>query len=410
MKGMVKKAGVGLVLKLVGIPGLIFGAVAVALTMSLVMLMVFMGAGAASAKDEHDTQAAATSAGSTCQVDAAEGEGGGGSRVEVPEAFQQPVKDAAKTSGLPEEIVAAQIQQESGFSTTVSSPVGAQGPAQFMPDTWATYGEGGDVNDPEDAMAGYGRYMKHLVQVSQPKADKNEGGPDAARLAVASYNAGEAAPGLEDGEIPPYEETQNYVQIIFEGAQEDFSVECKQVDAGGDVSEVELGDGEWAKPLPGGQHTSGYGARNIMPQCAPGDYNLTNGCHANFHLGVDIATPGAGSSPGGTVVAPTKVEVVCVPDFDGMVQVKVVNGEDSELLLNFIHLAERNVKVGDELERGDPIGVEGNVGQISGMATHLHLEAMKPGTPACKKPWERDGKGQLYNVDPEPILKEKGAL
>lgn len=409
MRGTVKRAGLGLLVKLVGWPVVLFGAVAMVLMLGLASLMLFLGAGAAEAKDQHDTQAAAATAGSTCQVNAAEGGGEGGARVEVPEAFKEPVKKAAEVSGLPEEIVAAQINQESGFSTSVSSPVGAQGPAQFMPDTWATYGEGGDVNDPEDAMAAYGRYMKHLLEVSKPKADKNEGGPDAARLAVASYNAGEAAPGLEDGEIPPYEETQNYVKVIFDGAQEDYSVECKQVASGGDVSEVELSDGEWAKPLPGGQHTSGYGARNIMPGCAPGDYNISNGCHANFHLGVDLATPGAGTAPGGTVVAPTKVEVVCVPEFDGMVQVKVINGEDSELLLNFLHLAERNVKVGDELDRGEPIGVEGNVGQTS-FGTHLHLEAMKPGTPACKKPWERDDKGDLYNVNPEPILKEKGAL
>jgi murein DD-endopeptidase MepM/ murein hydrolase activator NlpD len=409
VRGTVKRAGLGLLVKLVGWPVMLFGAVAMVLMLGLASLMLFLGAGAAEAKDQHDTQAAATTAGSTCQVNAAEGDGEGGARVEVPEAFKQPVKDAAEVSGLPEEIVAAQINQESGFSTSASSPVGAQGPAQFMPATWETYGEGGDVNDPEDAMAGYGRYMKHLLEVSKPKADKNEGGPDAARLAVASYNAGEAAPGLEDGEIPPYEETQNYVKTIFDGAQEDYSVECKQVASGSDVSEVELGDGEWAKPLPGGQHTSGYGARNVMPGCAPGDYSISNGCHANFHLGADIATPGAGKAPGGTVVSPTKAEVVCVPDFDGMVQVKVTNGDDSELLLNFIHLAERNVKVGDELERGDPIGVEGNVGQFD-MSTHLHLEAMKPGTPACTLPWERDDKGDLYNVDPEPILKEKGAL
>lgn len=410
MKGAVKKAGIGLLLKLVGLSGLVFGTVTMAIVLTLALVMLFMGAGAAASKDEADTQAAATTAGSTCQVNSAEGGEGGGPRVEVPEAFKEPVKKAAEVSGLPEEIVAAQINQESGFSTSVSSPVGAQGPAQFMPATWEVYGEGGDVNDPEDAMAAYGRYMKHLLEVSKPKADKNEGGPDAARLAVASYNAGEAAPGLSEGEIPPYEETQNYVKVIFDGAQEDFSVECAQVASGSDLSEVELGDGEWAKPLPGGQHTSGYGARNIMPGCAPGDYSLSNGCHANYHLGVDIATPGAGSAPGGTVVAPTKVEVVCVPDFEGMVQVKVINGDDSELLLNFIHLAERKVKVGDKLERGDPIGVEGNVGEIAGMATHLHLEAMKPGTPACKKPWERDDKGELFNVDPEPILKEKGAL
>lgn len=409
MRGAAKKLGIGLLLRLVGIPGAIFGAAAMGLALLLALFMVFMGIGAASSKDEHDTQAAATTAGSTCQVNAAEGDGEGKARVEVPEAFKEPVKKTAEVSGLPEPIVAAQINQESGFSTSAQSPVGAQGPAQFMPDTWEAYGEGGDVNDPEDAMAAYGRYMKHLVEVSQPKADKNEGGPDALRLAVASYNAGEAAPGLENGELPPYEETQNYVKVIFDGAQEDYSVECKQVASGEDLSDIELGDGEWANPLPGGQHTSGYGARNIMPGCAPGDYNISNGCHANFHLGVDLATPGVGTSPGGTVVSPTKAEVVCVPDFDGMVQIKVTNGEDSEMLLNFLHLDSTSVKVGDHLERGDPLGVEGNTGKTS-FGTHLHLESMKPGTPACTLPWERDSKGDLYNVNPEPILKEKGAL
>ncbi|ROZ61624.1 hypothetical protein EDL96_12770 [Kocuria soli] len=410
MKAAVKRAGIGLLLKLVGIPGLIFGAVAMALALMLALFMLFLGAGAAASKDEHDTQAAATTAGSTCQVNAAEGEGGGGAAVEIPEAFQQPVADAAEESGLPEEIVAAQINQESGFSTSAQSPVGAQGPAQFMPATWETYGEGGDINDPEDAMAAYGRYMKHLVEVSQPKADKNEGGPDVVRLAVASYNAGEAAPGLSEGEIPPYEETQNYVSTIFDGAQEDFSVDCAQVASGGEVSDVELGDGEWADPLPGGQDTSGYGARNLLPGCAPGDYSLTNGCHANFHLGIDMATPGAGTSPGGTVVAPTSGEIVCArQEYDGLVQMKVTNDEDSEMLINFIHLHEATVSEGDTVERGDPVGIEGNTGPSS-MGTHLHLEVMKPGTPACTRPWERDGSGDLYNVNPEPIMREKGAL
>lgn len=409
MKRAAKRAGLALMIKLVGLPSLVIGVLVLSLVVLLSLLMLLMGAGSMAAKDEHDTQAAAANSepGGTCQVNAAEG---GGTQVEIPEAFQQPVADAAEVSGLPEEIVAAQINQESGFSTAATSPVGAQGPAQFMPATWEAYGEGGDPRDPADSMAAYGRYMQHLLSVSQPRADAQEGGPDAARLAVASYNAGEAAPGLKNGEIPPYEETQNYVTTIFDGAQENFSVECAQVASGSDLSDVELGDGEWAKPLPGGQHTSGYGARNILPNCAPGDYSLSNGCHANFHLGTDIATPGAGTSPGGTVVAPTGGEIVCArQDYDGLVQMKVTNGEDSEMLINFIHLHEATVEVGDEVERGDPVGIEGNTGPAS-MGTHLHVEVMKPGTPACTRPWERDGSGDLWNVDPEPILKAKGAL
>lgn len=39
------------------------------------------------------------------------------------------------------------------------STAGAQGPMQFMPETWAAYGDGGDVNSPRDAIMGAGRYL-----------------------------------------------------------------------------------------------------------------------------------------------------------------------------------------------------------------------------------------------------------
>lgn len=39
-----------------------------------------------------------------------------------------------------------------------TSSAGAQGPMQFMPGTWAAYGEG-DINDPRDAILAAGRYL-----------------------------------------------------------------------------------------------------------------------------------------------------------------------------------------------------------------------------------------------------------
>jgi soluble lytic murein transglycosylase-like protein len=41
-----------------------------------------------------------------------------------------------------------------------TSSAGAQGPMQFMPATWARYGEGGDINDPRDSILAAGRYLK----------------------------------------------------------------------------------------------------------------------------------------------------------------------------------------------------------------------------------------------------------
>jgi hypothetical protein len=41
------------------------------------------------------------------------------------------------------------------------SVAGAQGPMQFMPATWAAFGNGGDVNDHRDAIMGAARYLAH---------------------------------------------------------------------------------------------------------------------------------------------------------------------------------------------------------------------------------------------------------
>ena len=39
------------------------------------------------------------------------------------------------------------------------SSAGAMGPMQFMPATWAAYGNGGDINDPHDSIMGAARYL-----------------------------------------------------------------------------------------------------------------------------------------------------------------------------------------------------------------------------------------------------------
>lgn len=41
-----------------------------------------------------------------------------------------------------------------------TSTAGAEGPMQFLPDTWEAYGMGGDINNPRDAIFGAANYLK----------------------------------------------------------------------------------------------------------------------------------------------------------------------------------------------------------------------------------------------------------
>ncbi len=71
------------------------------------------------------------------------------------------------------------------------STAGAQGPMQFMPGTWEAYGEGGDVNDPRDAI-----------------------------MAAARYLAANGAPDDMDRALFAYNRSQRYVRAITLYAQE----------------------------------------------------------------------------------------------------------------------------------------------------------------------------------------------
>jgi Transglycosylase SLT domain len=57
-------------------------------------------------------------------------------------------------------LLAAVNLVESAFGRmTNTSTAGAQGPMQFIPQTWAAYGLGGDIHDPHDAILGAANYL-----------------------------------------------------------------------------------------------------------------------------------------------------------------------------------------------------------------------------------------------------------
>ena len=113
---------------------------------------------------------------------------------------------------------------ESRFKVDAVSPKGARGPMQFMPDTAARYGLT-NPHDPEAAIEAAARYLRDLLQKFGGRID----------LALAAYNSGEGAVesfrtgrplvlrtgkiinprGVITGGIPPYPETQSYVNSIL---------------------------------------------------------------------------------------------------------------------------------------------------------------------------------------------------
>jgi hypothetical protein len=110
---------------------------------------------------------------------------------------------AAQSNGIPVPFLIRLIYQESGFNPNAVSPVGAQGMAQFMPETARTVGLDNPF-DPLQAVSAAARLLRDLVQQFG-----NIG------LAAAAYNAGpkRISDWLEKrGKLP--NETRSYVTNI----------------------------------------------------------------------------------------------------------------------------------------------------------------------------------------------------
>ena len=120
----------------------------------------------------------------------------------VPERFHDPIARAALRWNVPMNLLAAQLYAESNFNPFARSPAGAQGIAQFMPQTAKAYGLG-DPFDPDRAIDAQARMMSELL-----------GRFGTVSLALAAYNAGPGAVTRHGG-VPPFAETRAYVAKIL---------------------------------------------------------------------------------------------------------------------------------------------------------------------------------------------------
>ena len=78
----------------------------------------------------------------------------------------------SRESGVPWEVLAAIASVESGFgSNMTTSSAGAIGYGQFLPSSWAAYGEGGDPYDFRDVLPAMARYLlDHGAPADLPNA------------------------------------------------------------------------------------------------------------------------------------------------------------------------------------------------------------------------------------------------
>jgi len=113
------------------------------------------------------------------------------------------IREVAERHGVSSSLVEAVIRVESGFKPAAVSPKGARGLMQLMPTTAAMLGVR-DAFDPRENVEGGVRHLRYLI-------DRYSGDIP---LVLAAYNAGEAAVAQYGG-IPPYPETQQYVQKIL---------------------------------------------------------------------------------------------------------------------------------------------------------------------------------------------------
>ncbi len=125
------------------------------------------------------------------------------SMANTTDSYTEIINSACNRHGVDPALVQAVVKVESGFNPYALSSKGAMGLMQLMPQT-AVDLQVRNVFSPDENVDGGVKYLRYLL-------DRYEGNLS---LALAAYNSGETAV-QKWGTVPPYRETQDYVQKIL---------------------------------------------------------------------------------------------------------------------------------------------------------------------------------------------------
>lgn len=113
------------------------------------------------------------------------------------------IEQAAARNGVDPAVLHGLIQQESGFDPSSQSSAGAMGLTQLMPGTASSLGVANPL-DAGESIEGGARYLAQMLSTFGGNTEE----------ALAAYNAGPGAV-QQYGGVPPYSETQSYVQKVL---------------------------------------------------------------------------------------------------------------------------------------------------------------------------------------------------
>ncbi|MEU1047542.1 M23 family metallopeptidase [Streptomyces sp. NPDC005897] len=280
-------------------------------------------------------------------------------------------KAASACSVLEPSVLAAQIDQLSGWSDDSDELSGQKGIAAFTDSEWRTWGKDDDGNgkssprDPADAIMALGRRDCSLAKkVTELRTEGRVNG-DLVELTLAAYAAGPDAV-TEAGRVPAGAKTYlDEVQALLP-RYEALDREDSGGGAGGPAGAL------LTAPVSPLTITSPFGSR---------EHPLTG--VTKLHTGVDFAAP-----QGAQVTAARRGRVVfaaLTSAYGNRIVIDHGTIQGKRVETTYSHLSSLGVAVGQAVEAGAPIGRVGSTGLSTG--PHLHFEVILDGYYTDPRPW-----------------------